>query len=314
MKKWVILITLGLFSFILSACSQETEVTKVIVPSGAPAFSQVAMEHKMSESDDPEFDIEVVFGTDMLAAAFNTESHEIIYAPTNLGARLIQSADAPYQYFATISKGNLYLATKQESLDAQTLAGAEIIAFGVNATPGIILETILDKLDLSEAPEITYVDDVATAAGYLTTQDDVIVLLAEPLLSVQNMQLDNLQIMDLQAKWSDLVDESSYPQAGVFVHNDLDEATLERFEALLKESVNLTEADPALVADYAGALGYEFPKPVLIDAMPRSNLSFVKSDDAKTAIEVYFNIIMDFNPELIGGRLPDDSFYRHLNP
>lgn len=315
MKKISILLCLWVMIIVLTACQAETtKATKVLVPFGAPAFAQVSMEYQLSQVDDPDFEIEIVYGADNLAAAFNSESHEIIYAPSNLGARLIKSAQVPYQYLATISRGNLYLATKDTTLDENTLNGREIIAFGENATPGIVLETIINEMALENTPTIRYVDSVNTAAAYLAEDNSRIVLLAEPILSVQAMQLDGLSTLDLQAKWSEYFKSDAYPQAGVFVHEDLAQRRIDLFESLLKDSINKANTAPQDVANDAVNLGYELPEAVLKEAIPRSNLSYIPSDDAKASMELYFEKILNLNPNLIGGGLPDDYFYKHLSP
>lgn len=315
MKKITTILSLVFVMILMSACEKSSlEPTKVLVPFGAPAFAQVGMAYELSQSDHPDFEIEMVYGADLLAAAFNTQSHDIIYAPSNLGARLIKSAHVPYQYLATISRGNLYLATQNDTLNAASLDGKTIIAFGENATPGIVLETILAEMSFETPPSITYVDSVNTAAAYLAEDQSRIVLLAEPILSVQAMQLGTLNTMDLQTKWSNFFDRQAYPQAGVFVHEDLPQERIEAFETMLKESVELSQSSPQTIAEYAESLNYDLPKAVLIEAIPRSNLSYVPSDEAQADIIVYFEKILQINPNLIGGALPDETFYWHLKP
>ncbi len=39
--------------------------------------------------------------------------------------------------------------------------------------------------------------------------------------------------------------------------------------------------------------------------IPRSNLNFVEANQ----INVYFTIFFDMNPDIIGGKVPDDNLY-----
>jgi len=320
MKKVTsILVLMGLV-FLLSACKgtdsdPEKTTVKVMAPLGSPALAQTYMESKGLGLDNfAEFEIDIVSGTDPLIVAFGSESHDIIYAPTNLGAKLI-STGVPYKFAGTVVWGNLYLATGSD--DAFTLAdldGKEIIIFGQNATPDIIIQTILADQTYTTAPTITYVADAGTAMATLVTDPSKIVLLAEPVLSVASLpsKVANLKSIDLQVAWEDVTGSSSYPQAGIFVHKDLDKDIVDGYLELVDLSITEALADPAAVAQMAVDLDYGFPLPVLTSAIPRSNIDFVSASDSKAALELYFGYIIAFSDtskNLIGGALPNDDFY-----
>lgn len=315
MKK--ISVTLLMFLLVLSlgACRQEEveEISfKVLAPLGSPALAQTYMEDTLpSLGENVSYEIEVVSGTDPLISAFGSGSHDIIYAPTNLGAKLI-STGVEYQFAGTVVWGNLYLATgTDETFELSDLDGKEIVVFGQNATPDIIVQTILEAQNYTVEPTITYVDSAGTAMATLVSDPTKIVLLAEPVLSVASLPTNvaNLKSIDLQSAWEDMTGSESYPQAGIFVKTDLDKDVVEAYLAEVEKSVAEALADPASVAQMAVDLEYGFPLPVLTGAIPRSNLMFKNAADSRAALETYFGYIIDFNPALIGGALPEDNFY-----
>ena len=108
--------------------------------------------------------------------------------------------------------------------DVVDLDGKDIVVFGQNATPDIILQTILDAYTWVVEPTITYVADAGTAMGEVVLDPSKIVLLAEPVLSVASLpsKVGNMKSIDLQAEWAKITGDNSYPQAGIFVHEDLD--------------------------------------------------------------------------------------------
>jgi len=49
------------------------------------------------------------------------------------------------------------------------------------------------------------------------------------------------------------------------------------------------------------------------NAIPRSNLRFQTSTDATGDVEHFFEQILSLEAGLIGGSLPDEDFYRHVD-
>lgn len=313
MKKILSFIVIISLVFLLSGCKKESVEFSVMAPLGSPALAQTYIQSELpSIGEEISYDVEVVSGTDPLIAAFASESHEIIFAPTNLGAKLI-STGVPYKFAGTVVWGNLYLATgTDEAFTMADLDGKEIVIFGQGATPDIIVQTIINEQTWTSKPTITYVADAGTALATVVTDPSKIVLLAEPILSIAALpsKVANLKSIDLQVEWEAITGESSYPQAGIFVHESMDADVVNSYLDAVVNSINEALTNTDAVAQMAVDLEYAtWPLPVLKSAIPRSNLEFKNASDSKTALETYFGYIIDFNPALIGGSLPDDDFY-----
>lgn len=298
----------------LSGCTTKLEDVslKVMAPLGSPALAQTYMESTLPNlGEHITYEVEIVSGTDPLVAAFGSGSHDIIYAPTNLGAKLI-STGLEYQFAGTVVWGNLYFATgTDDSFSLSDLDGKDILVFGQNATPDIIVQTILAEQTYTTAPTITYVDSAGTALATLVADPTKIVLLAEPVLSVAALpsKVANLKSINLQTAWENMTGDTSYPQAGIFVKKGLDNVAVDAYLASVETSINEALSNPAAVAQMAVDLDYGFPLPVLTSAIPRSNLVFKNAADSRIALETYFGYIINFNAVLIGGSLPGDDFY-----
>lgn len=306
MKKLLIVITI--FALTLSAC-EETETLDIIVPNGAPALSQIEVEYSMQEREDPKYDVEVVYGPDPLISAFGSESHDIIIAPLNLGAKLYTEADAPYRFAGTITWGNLYLASSESLESLEDLEGRTITAFGENTTPDIVLRAVLGAYDFEDAPDIEYVDGVDTAIATLSENDASVALVAEPALSAFEMKTDSMNTIDLQREWETHVSGKPYPQAGVFVHMDLREDTIDGYLDALKESMEMVNEDYVRVGEMMETLDYPFPAALMPSVIPRSNIEFRSASDSRERVIKYFEVIGSFNPALYGSEMPDDAFY-----
>ena len=44
-------------------------------------------------------------------------------------------------------------------------------------------------------------------------------------------------------------------------------------------------------------------------ALPRCNIIFATGDEMKTMMEGFCKVLFDYNPDSIGGKLPDENFY-----
>ena len=310
MKKILFVCVLFLFVFSVLGCETDDEQSlNIIVPAGSPSLAQTYFQHERPELDGVEYNVDVVSGPEPLGAAFGSESHDIIFAPTNLGAHLINSGDVPYKFAAAVTWGNFYLVSGEPLDTMEDLDGKDITAFGRNSTPDIILQSPLNEYDFEEEPVIQYVSSVQVALGELKADSEKIVLLAEPVLSVGQMDMDNLQILDLQDEWEKYTGKSSYPQAGIFVKDSLSTDLVEAYLALIEESVQMAIDDPALIAEYAETLDYGFPRPVLENAIPRSHIRYSSAEEAREDLEFFFERILELNPDLIRNHLPDDEFY-----
>lgn len=296
---------------------KEPVELSVLIPFGSPALSMSGLiinedsqEGEYSLGNDS-YTVEIVNGADPLVAAFTSQSHDVIIAPTNLGAKFY-SAGIPYKYAGAVVYGNLYLASLNELSTPADLEGREIVAFSQNATPDVVVQTILAANDLTDKVTVRYVGSVSEAQGELLAGTADIALLAEPILSVTKTKAD-LNILDLQNVWADSTGLESYPQAGIFVKSELVEnsdQTVDAFLNLVEKSIIAANANPADVAAQLAAIEFGLPAPVIESAIPSSHLVFKTAQDSKEDLEFYYNKIMELNANLIGGALPDDGYYR----
>lgn len=297
MKK-IFILTVLLFTALISC--NKSEKFKIIVPAGAPALSQIYLQ------DSGKYDVDIVNGPDPLVAAFGSESHDFIFAPTNLGAKMYNNG-IQYKFIAAVTFGNYYLASTIDDFKIEDLQNKEIICFGKNATSDIVLNYVLDGNSIQA--DIIYVDSLDMANSELVIDNDKIILSAEPALSVLKTKVEGISTIDLQAEYAELSGTGSYPQSGVFAKASLEDETIDNFLDKLEASVEDVNQDAEGTASLAVELNYNFAYDVLVQAISQSNIDCEKADEVKSNLEFYFNIIIEMNPALVGGKLPDEGFY-----
>ena len=148
MKKILFFFSMVLFIFIISSCDkEESQTVKIMVPGGAPTLGFVKMKYDNEKILNYNIEYDLTSGPDLLSSAITSKSHQIVVAPSNMGAKLY-SINKTYIYAGTLTFGNLYLVSTGE-LTIDNLSGKSICAFGKNSTPDIILRKILEDQDVN---------------------------------------------------------------------------------------------------------------------------------------------------------------------
>lgn len=317
MKKLFIVVICCIYSLLVTGCTPKEEVDiNIIVPNGITTFAFMNMLHEETElGDNTNVKYDIVNGPEPLVSAFTSESHDIIVAPTNLGAKMFNS-DIKYKLGATFSWGNLYLVSKTD-LSKEDLAGKTIYAFGQNSTPDIILQSVLEANGLTDV-NIEYFNSISDITPLLLSGKAEVALLAEPVYTVAKGKATLYTVVDLQEEWKSVSGNEQYPQASVFIseklinkRKDVVDKFLEEFE----KSINFVNENTKTAGEYVEAYDTKndgvinFPKSIVEQSIPNGNLKFISAEEAKQFIESYLTEIKNFNDKLIGGKLPDNDFY-----
>jgi NitT/TauT family transport system substrate-binding protein len=294
MKKVLAILILLL---ILSGCKPSESIT-MIVPYGSPELSQLYME----ESND--YMVDIVQGADPLISAFGSISHDVIFAPTHLGAKMYNSMPS-YLLAASIIWGNYYIISNT-TYTLEELSNKEVVVFGQNQTSDIIIRYITTTLNIT--PDFIYVDSVSTATSLFISDSNRIVMVAEPSLSLIKQSMPNVKVIDLQQAYLEITGKDSYPQSSVFIKSSLSKHIVEKIMGDLESSIALVNSKITETAELSVSLGMGMSQAVVESAIPLSNIRFVHAQDAQTDIVYYFEIIMSLNSALISS-IPDESFY-----
>ena len=200
----------------------------VLTPFGAPALSLVPV------IKDDLADVTSVSGPDPLLAAFvqPEPEYDVIVASTNLGIKLHNAGKSKYKLLSIVTFGNLYIVGEND--DALEQEG-EMACFGEQAVPGLVFKEEFKDVK----PNITWYSSVADASAALISGNANVALLAQPIATVTMKKAkengkDLKIIKDLQKEWG----EGGYPQAGVFVREDLYEDNPEAFNSLVSIMAN----------------------------------------------------------------------------
>jgi NitT/TauT family transport system substrate-binding protein len=271
-----------------------------MLPQGSPEMTVLGL-------SDKDYRLDMILGPDSLVAAFGSQSHDVIIAPTNLGAKLFQSKET-YQLAAVLVWGNYHLvSTSFQSLELSEVQGKDILVFGQNQTSDIIIKHLLNAFSIDA--NVTYVDSVANAAALYLNDPTKVVMVAEPSLSRLKSLVPETKSIDLQTLYQSLYGSNAYPQAGLFIKQGLSTVKVNQLLEDIASSITSVNAKEEKLLERGVAWGLAPDKDIFSSAIDGSHLFFAKPEDVMDDIHTYFSIILDMNPGLIGGSLPNDRFY-----
>lgn len=300
MKKTLIIISLLIFALI--GCQKDQKTLSILVPNGIPSIAQSDLEYQKNQ-----YNISRISGSQPLSAAFIAETHDVIIAPINLGANLFQKG-ANYQLAGILTWSNLQIISRTQINSLEDLEGQTLIAFGQGSIPEIVLTHLFNPLDFQNPVEIIYSATSVQESLLYFMQGSLFALVSEPVTS-QAVELDDdIYIFDLASVWTDQTGLDLFPQAGVFIKNNLENAIVNQYLSDLETATNLALSNPSLIASQCESMAYPFDASLIEKALPQSQIDFQDTSQAKQAIDQMMNLIYEENPALIGQTLPGEDW------
>ena len=212
-----------------------------------------------------------------------------------------------YVLGATVTWGNLYFASRIENFTLSTMNDKDVVFFGEGTINQHIVDSVLSHNNI-KPKSTTYLGATNLTQAQLINNEDAIVLVAEPSLSVAQSKIQGINTISVQELYKEMTNSTSYPQAGCFIRKKTigeHKSVVDNFLKDLKSSANKATKNTTAVAYYAAELQMGGTKEVLEKAIPNCNINFVKAEDSKEQINTLFSNALSY----CGGTLPNDGFY-----
>ena len=236
MKKILpILSTLALLAGCASQGPNNLEVS-VLCPTGAPAIAFY------NYAQDSNFETNSNASEGILPLMVKGEK-DVVILPTNAGVQAITKKNAPYKLAATITFGNVYLASTGHDVDNTLNDGDYIVLFSQGQVPDLLFHYVFgDTLD-SNAHYVANGTDAAkclkSGKNLTSANEDVdYVLIAEPALqNVMNTTPNVTIAKNIQEEYKTKSNGLEIFQASVFINNNLENAKAKSFLKQIEKDV-----------------------------------------------------------------------------
>lgn len=292
MKK--ILSVLLVLSFVLVGCSSQkkAEEMKVLAPSGATAVALVGVYKDAKE-------VKIVEGSELITSELVKEDSEydVIVAPINLGCQLIAKGQTDYRLAGVLTWGNLYIV-ENEAVSNQQLA-----AFGEQAVPGKMFQTVQESLDMIDVKNVTYFNAVSDVQAQLLTQKYQYGLMAEPAATATIAKAKETGVtLKIVASLQDVyqkqtnASQSGYPQAAVFVKSKADtQDLLSKLDTFTNEDALKEDNQIEALVEEIGADVFGVPSAkIAAKTWTNQNIHYKDAASVKEDIKA---ILKEFNVE-----------------
>ena len=322
MKKRLLLLFLSLVLILPLAvgCGEKTvkeqQTIQFCYQDGTPALTAAKLA-KESPTIDKNINInyEMQKSPDLLVTKILKGEADIAIVPSNLAAQAFNK-NLPYKIVGTAVWGSFYLTSAEDIKSFEELKGKEIYTFGKGLTPDLVLRYVLSKngIDPDKDVKINYLNAASEVGPAFISGKTDLALLAEPLLTTVIMKKPDAKVIfDLNEEWAKAAGtEKGYPQASLIIKNDLIGNNMEFVEEFIKayeESRKWAKENPKKLGEYAGELGISVSKETIEKGIRWTNIESFNIKDSKEEYKTFYEAIIDFAPDFIGGKLPDEKIY-----
>ena len=252
-----------------------------------------------------------------MVAKISSGEVDVACVPTNLAAKLYKVTNGNIKVAAVSTLGVLYMIdTSGEVKSVADLKGKTIYAPSTvqGSNPEYILNYVIKQNGLDDVT-VSYEFTVDELTAKIVSGDVQTIMVPEPKATAIKGQLKKAEkeftVTDLQAEWNKVCD-TPIAQGVVVVRADwLSEnegafrTFLNDFKASSDAALNDLDNTVAAVVE----LGVIPNEALAKQAIPNCNIVSVTGEDMKKSVSGFINVLLEADPQSVGGAAPDDGFY-----
>lgn len=258
---------------------------------------------------------------ELRAILLKNEAH-IVAVPTNVAANLYNRG-VDIKLINIPVWGILEIVTRDKNIKTiNDLKGQEIVVPFRADMPDIVLQAIIKKAGFNPKKDfkLVYAPTPPDAMQMLILRRADNVLLAEPATSMAMRKTGSFPLkliapdiyrsINLQKEWGRVYGvEGKVPQAAVAVVGKLDANIAKRVEEEYTKALSWYKSNP-MEAGVTVEKNIDFFKADAVsDSIANVQLISKNAFDAKDDLEAFFKVLLEIEPKLIGGKIPDEGFY-----
>lgn len=313
-------ILIPLLVLFLAACNsatknKENQQITIATLKGPSSMGMIRMIDSLASVESNEIKVEILNEPIQVRKMVIDGTADFAILPTTMAA-ILYNKGLEYQLIAIPVWGTLYLFGSDSTiLSWNDLKGKKVNVMAKGMTPDVLFRYLLEKngvdpendltLDYSFPTHIDLANAVAAGQAKLG-------VISEPLVSLVMQRNKNVRpIFDLNSEWEKTLN-LPIAQTALIAKKSLIEKNPQLVERVIADYQkssqwvnNYPDSAAALIVKYDILPNIEVAR----NAIPRSNLKFVRAKSDMKQISEYLSIFYQMNPKIIGGKVPDENFY-----
>lgn len=289
----------------------DAEPLKIVGMKGATTMGMAYL----NDVSDNTYDVQMVTAADEVMPLLVQGKVDIALVPSNLAATLYAKTE---QGISVINLNTLNVlacvggAEAAPASDITDLAGRTVYMTGKGATPEATVRKLLETAAVQDVT-LEFKSEPTEIVAALAADPTAVAVVPQPFATVAVIQNEGAStLFTLEDAWATHITDGSQIVTGVtVVRNAVLESNPEAVNLYLADAATSAErvnADP----EAAGAVIEEMgivAAAVATKAIPESGITSVTGAEMQTILSGYLQALYDFNPQMIGGTLPDEGFY-----
>jgi len=296
------------------ADTTHTDILVLATLKGPSSMGMIRMIDSLRQGDGHSVEAKILNEPLQVRKMMIKQSADFVILPSTMAA-LLYNKGLEYQVVAIPVWGSLFLFAEDSSITRwEDLRGRRINLMARGMTPDVLFRYLLIKNNIDPDKDVhldysfpTHIDLAnAVAAGRCD-----LAVISEPMASmVEEKNKSVHRLFSLSDEWEkhqgNPVVETSF-----MVRKSIIKAYPEAVEQLLlsyEASTNWVNAHPDsaahLLVKYDISPNYQ----VGLSSIQHAKLKFVRTKGIRPEIEEYLKVFMQMNPDIIGGKIPDEDF------
>ncbi len=245
------------------------------------------------------------------------EQVDFAVVPSTMGA-LLYNKTGKYILAAVPVWGTLYLFGSDTSIHTWSdLKGKTVSLMAKGMTPDIMFRYLAEKNGVNPAKDIkldySFPSHIELSNAIAAGLSDLGVI-SEPLVSIVSEKNKNVKpLINFNSEWIKLFgDNVPFAQTALLVHKDIAgkyPGAVDDYLEKLERSIQWVNLNPEKAAGLFVKHKIMPDSATAVHSIPRCNLKFSHAGEEMNGIQEYFKVFYNFNPSILGDKLPDEKFY-----
>lgn len=294
--------------------SAEPITIRVGVPKSPPTLPILYMMEKQTLGENVTIELDIWDAPEQLIAMVQDGKHDMYAFPLTVVAKLFNKG-LDVRLMNVNTWGVTYFVTTDENLTSwEQLKGKTVYIPLQSSPPDALTQFFLNEAGLAVGKDVELVYGSTAEIGQMMAAGRIeYATLIEPQVTSAKINNEKVRVaFSFEEEWKKAAGDSSIvPNAGFGTTQKFIDANPElaaQFNAAYEEALNWVVENP----DEAAALAeihLGLKAKVVEKAIPNMGLLFKNGVNAKEELDGYYQLLVDFEPTMIGGKVPDETMY-----